>query len=196
MPITWMRINSPDISRISRVVAQTLRFHKQLTAPKLVDICEVVESVFPLFSSRLNIDQVSIEREYLANEKIWCFSDDLRHAFANLVGNSLDSIPHDGCIRVRVRIGHRWAEGCERGILVVVADTGHGISQAMRMRLFEPFVTTKEATGTGLGLWATENIVRKHRGRIVCRTSSEPGRSGTVFSIFLPFGGVRPDTLG
>ena len=191
MPDTRDLLETADkeLARVSRVVAQTLRFHKQLTAPAFSSIIEIMESVFPLFASRITHD-VSVEREYAECEMIWCFNNELRHAFANLVGNALDSIPYGGRIRIRVRPGYRWSDVPERGIIVVIADTGHGIPKAMRNRLFEPFVTTKESTGTGLGLWATESILRKHRGSISYRSASGPVRSGTVFSLFLPLDGI------
>ena len=152
-----------------------------------------MDSVFPLFASRLSADRVALQKEYRPGTSLWCFSNELRHAFANLVGNALDATAEGGRIRVRVRAGHRWNGSPEAGVVVVVADTGHGISDGMRNRLFEPFVTTKESTCTGLGLWATEGIVRKHRGRILIRTKTGPTASGTVFSLFFPFDGVpRP----
>jgi signal transduction histidine kinase len=52
--------------------------------------------------------------------------------------------------------------------------------------LFEPFYTTKPDSGTGLGLWLSEGIARKHKGTIRVRSSTRPGQSGTVFSVFLP----------
>jgi signal transduction histidine kinase len=57
-------------------------------------------------------------------------------------------------------------------------------------RLFEPFLSTKEATGTGLGLWVSEGIVKKHQGLIRVRSRVvEPAR-GTVFSLFFPMDGL------
>ena len=56
--------------------------------------------------------------------------------------------------------------------------------------IFEPFVSTKEATSTGLGLWVTEGIVRNHHGAIRFRSLTNAQRHGTVFSLFLPFVGV------
>ena len=53
---------------------------------------------------------------------------------------------------------------------MTVADTGEGISPEMRAHLFEPFQTTKEMTGTGLGLWVSKGIVEKHGGHIRTRT--------------------------
>ena len=181
-----------ELARISRVVAQTLRFHKQSTAPVLANVSEIVDSVFPLFDSQLRAERVLVHREYTTSDELWCFNNELRHAFANLVGNALDATLDGGSIRVRVRRGYRWRDQGEPGVVVTIADTGCGIPPSMRDRMFQPFFSTKEKTGTGLGLWATENIIRKHRGEIMFRTANGPARHGTVFSLFLPFGGIRP----
>ena len=53
----------------------------------------------------------------------------------------------------------------ERGVRVTVADTVSGIPCDMKRRVFEPFVSTKKVTGTALGLWVTDGIVRDHGGR-------------------------------
>jgi signal transduction histidine kinase len=57
-------------------------------------------------------------------------------------------------------------------------------------RIFEPFFTTKEIGGTGLGLWVSHEIVERHGGALAVRSSQDPGRSGTVFTLFLPFQAV------
>jgi PAS domain S-box-containing protein len=181
-----------ELERVSRVVTQTLRFHKQLTAPVRADLSEIMNSVFPLFSSRLDQTGVVIAREYSPGQTLFCFHNDLRHAFANLVGNALDASQAGGRIRVRIRKALRWTEIPEQGIAVTIADTGHGIPEAMRKRLFEPFLTTKEETGTGLGLWATQSIVHKHRGSITVRTSTQSKSHGTTFRLFFPYEGIQP----
>ena len=73
-----------------------------------------------------------------------------------------------------------------RGIRITIADTGHGMSPAVRARLFEPFYTTKDLNGTGLGLWISSGIVTRHHGRLTFRSTSTPIHHGTVFSLFLP----------
>lgn len=55
----------------------------------------------------------------------------------------------------------------------------------MRKRIYEPFFTTKKEKGTGLGLWVVK-IISKHEGSLRLRTRTQPGRSGTVVSVFLP----------
>jgi signal transduction histidine kinase len=57
-------------------------------------------------------------------------------------------------------------------------------------RVFEPFFTTKEISGTGLGLWVSEEIVHRHRAALRVKSSMRPDRSGTVFALFLPFDAV------
>ena len=61
-----------------------------------------------------------------------------------------------------------------------------GIPRDVLPTIFEPFVTTKGETGTGLGLWVTTEILKCNRWRIRVRSCSNPGRSGTIFSIVIP----------
>ncbi len=69
-----------------------------------------------------------------------------------------------------------------------MADTGTGIEANARERIFEAFFTTKQVTGTGLGLWVSHEIILKHHGLVHVRSrpASAGGRSGTVFQLFLP----------
>jgi signal transduction histidine kinase len=62
------------------------------------------------------------------------------------------------------------------------------MEQAVRERIFEAFFTTKEVTGTGLGLWVSQEVIVKHHGLIHVRSRiAQPGKSsGTVFQVFLP----------
>jgi signal transduction histidine kinase len=56
----------------------------------------------------------------------------------------------------------------------------------VRTRLFQPFYTTKGLNGTGLGLWISDGIVKRHKGRLCVRSTQHPVHHGTVFSLFLP----------
>ena len=77
---------------------------------------------------------------------------------------------------------------------LTVCDNGPGIAPEVRRKLFEPFFTTKRDVGTGLGLWVSSNILRKHDGTIRLRSSVEPGKSWTVFSVFFPIESEMPAT--
>jgi len=58
---------------------------------------------------------------------------------------------------------------------------------AVIRKIFEAFYTTKGIGGTGLGLWVSKEIVDRHRGTLLVRSSQKEGHSGTVFSLFLPY---------
>jgi two-component system, NtrC family, sensor kinase len=79
-----------------------------------------------------------------------------------------------------------WKQPECRGVRIVIADNGSGILPQNRQQLFRPFFTTKGEKGTGLGLWVTQGIVRKHGGFIRVRSNTAPGRNGTCFCIFIP----------
>ena len=74
------------------------------------------------------------------------------------------------------------------GVRITVADTGQGMDAEVRARIFEAFFTTKDVTGTGLGLWVSQEIILKHHGLVHVRSRmAESGRSpGTVFQLFFP----------
>jgi two-component system, NtrC family, sensor kinase len=69
---------------------------------------------------------------------------------------------------------------------IQIRDTGKGIAQEHLPHIFEPFFSTKDEKGTGLGLWVSQGIVQAHGGSIKLR--SRQGR-GTTFSVALPIGG-------
>ncbi len=67
-------------------------------------------------------------------------------------------------------------------VSICVADNGSGVPTSLRRRIFEPFFSTKEAKGPGLGLWVCKNLVEKYGGSIRLRSSGQ----GTVFRVCLP----------
>jgi signal transduction histidine kinase len=111
---------------------------------------------------------------------------ELRQVVVNLVGNALDAMRGGGTLNIRIDCGREYSNGSRPGMRLTIADSGVGISPEIKSRLFEPFVSSKGDTGTGLGLWVSSEIIRKHGGTIRFKSSSSPPSTGTVFSIFLP----------
>jgi PAS domain S-box-containing protein len=182
-----LKVADQELRRVSQMATQTLRFHRQSTAPVYADLGELMDSVISLYSMR--ISNLQFTRMYSTNERLFCCDGEIRQAFANVVSNSLDATRVGGKLHVSIRASRRWDEPHARGIRVTVADSGDGIPAELRDKIFEPFLTTKSPTGTGLGLWVTDEIVRKHQGSISIRSSTSPVKHGTVFSIFFPFDG-------
>jgi PAS domain S-box-containing protein len=112
--------------------------------------------------------------------------DQMQQVFINLLKNAAEASPPDGEIRVRLR----RAPAPAAGVIVTVADTGCGMDVETQKTLFEPFFTTK-STGTGLGLYVTHDIVKRHGGTLA--VTSAPGQ-GATFTLELPIdphGGSR-----
>ena len=187
----FLNVADQELARAVQVATQTLRFHRQSSAPARVNITDIMDSVFALYAPRFRSASIVLEREYLDRGELYCFSDELRQVFANVISNSVDAMARGGRLRVRVRNGKSWNGAEAAGVTVVVVDTGDGIPQHLQRTIFEPFVTTKESTGTGLGLWVSEGIVKKHNGRIAMRSSVDPVRHGTAVSMFFPFDGLQ-----
>jgi signal transduction histidine kinase len=175
-----------ELLRVTQITKHTLRFHKQSTSPREFDLGELMDSVLALFRSRLVAKKITVTQEWKTGAFIEGFADELRQVFANLVSNALDATAEGGRLRIRIRKSHSWEGEMRSGVRVVVADTGQGIPEALRERIFEPFVTTKETTNIGLGMWVSEGIVRKHDGRIRLRSRVQTGTHGTVVSLFFP----------
>jgi PAS domain S-box-containing protein len=176
-----------ELARVSHITTQTLRFHRQSKAAAWTDLSDIMHSVLMLFRPRLVARHIEIQSECEARAAICCFEDELRQVFANFVSNSLDATPDRGRLRVRIR---KAVSGDVAGVRVTVADTGCGIPTAIQRRIFEPFFSTKDATGIGLGLWVSDGIIRKHAGQLRLRSSVAAAGHGTVFSIFFPQNGV------
>lgn len=177
-----------EVRRIAEITQQTLRFYRQSTSPSRATMAEILDSVLSLYQGRLNGLNILVERRYDAQLDLFCFAGEIRQVFANLIGNAIDATSSGGRLLVRARRSRSWKDPERRGIRFTVADTGAGMDPEVRERIFEAFFTTKEVTGTGLGLWVSHEIILKHHGLVHVRSraaaSGKP--SGTVFELFLP----------
>jgi PAS domain S-box-containing protein len=178
-----------ELARISHMTKQTLGFYRETRGAVTVRPDALVTSLLPMFAPRARNKGVELLREVQDDLELYAVPGEIRQVVANLVSNSLDAVDAGGRIRIRVSAGRQWNHGDCRGIRITVSDTGSGISKSARAKIFEPFYTTKSDIGTGLGLWVCKSIVKNHGGSIRVRSDTTPGRSWTVFSVFLPLKG-------
>lgn len=101
----------------------------------------------------------------------------LREALTNLIFNAVDAMPNGGVITLETAMENDRA-------VVRVSDTGTGMTEEVRQRCLEPFFSTKNDKGTGLGLAMVYGIIQRHNGLL--EFDSLPGH-GTTFVIRLPF---------
>ena len=184
-----LAIADEELARVAEIAKQTLKFHRESSRSTPVDVREVIDSVLTLYRARLRSAGVEAHKEFGDVAPVQGFGGELRQIFANLIGNAVDAMWSGGQLRIRVRAARqRGVQGEEAdGVRVTIADSGVGIPAALRPMLFEPFVSTKGNTGTGLGLWVAAEIVSHHAGTIHLKSREH---AGTVFSVFLPYSGA------
>jgi signal transduction histidine kinase len=182
----YVKLAQEELQRVTHIVRQMLGFYRESEAPVSVNLKDVLENVLTLYARRLSTSRIEIDRRYHTDATVRGFPGEIRQVFSNLVVNSIEALGDKGQIRIDIRASRDWSNPEVRGVRVLIADTGPGIAEAARRRIFEPFFTTKGERGTGLGLWVSEGIIRKHGGSMRVRSRTSENYHGTCFSVFLP----------
>jgi PAS domain S-box-containing protein len=188
--------------RSRELVQQLLAFsRKQLLQLKPMDMCDVVRGVGRLLRRTLR-ENIEL-RLVLAPEacQVLAGVGQIEQILMNLAVNAQDAMPGGGPLTIevtRVVLDELFCSihhGVQPGqyCLLVVSDTGSGMDEETRQRLFEPFFSTKGELGTGLGLAIVQGIVEQHGGSIW--VYSEKGR-GTTFKIYIPAVTTGPAAAG
>ena len=182
-----------NANRAAGLVRQLLAFSRQQTLrPQVLQLGDVL-SELSILLSRLLGENIELKLDQASG--LWPVKADL-HQFEqviiNLAVNSRDAMPGGGKLTIRTaNVDER--ESRELGslqilpgeyVLIEVRDTGCGMSEEVKQKIFEPFFSTKEVgRGTGLGLSTVFGIVKQSGGYIY--VESEEGR-GTAMCVYLP----------
>ncbi len=177
-------------ARATALTQQLLAFsRRQVLQPKVLHVDGVVEGMRRMLE-RLIGEHIRFEFRGGATGNVRADPGQLSQVVLNLVVNARDAMPKGGALRIETsdREIDEWYVRRHPGItagswvVLTVADTGVGMDEATRLRVFEPFFTTRR-NGSGLGLSTAYGIVRQSGGHLA--VESEPGK-GSVFTIFLP----------
>jgi len=187
----YVEIAQSELNRIGSIVKHTLGFNREASRPIPVKLKELVEETFTLYNRRLGIAGITVEKRFESEGLVEAFPGEMRQVLSNLIVNSMEALTKGGRLIIHIFDSAETRNSRRRGVRVIIADNGPGIPAEVRNRIFEPFFTTKGEKGSGLGLWVSEGIVRKHGGYIQLRSSTNPKHPGTVFSIFMPAKALR-----
>ena len=145
---------------------------------QLTDLEEIFDRVLTLLESQLRKTNVRVHTQFADDmPNVLVVSSQIQQVILNLLLNSIEAMPDGG--EVFINVGHS-----KEGVEIVLTDTGCGILDSERERIFEPFVSTKE-NGTGLGLSVSYGIIHAHGGTIELLPDREKGAS---FRIGIPTG--------
>jgi len=175
--------------RVMRIVQDLKTFSRSDTAQiARADLHQCIDSTINIIWNQIKY-VAELKKEYGDLPKVPCNVQQVNQVFMNLLVNACHAIQEKqsdelGTITVRT-----WADN--DNAYIAISDTGCGIPDDVRRRIFEPFYTTKEVgKGTGLGLSISHEIIKKHGGELT--VESEVGQ-GTTFTICLPLAQSVPD---
>jgi PAS domain S-box-containing protein len=174
-----------QLRRVAEICRQTLRFSRP-TQPRLVKVVDVVEATLRLVGAKLRLGSLEAIIDCRGNCELWCSPGELQQILTNILNNAAEASLLPRTVTIRVRHSIDWEHRKTSGLRITVADGGPGMTPETLRRLREPFFTTKEGTGTGLGMWVVQELVTKLEGRISMRTSTRPSSHGTAISLFFP----------
>ena len=143
---------------------------------KIADIHEGLDSTLILLHNRYK-NRIEISKDYGVIPLIECYPGQLNQVFMNILSNAIDAIKGNGVITISTSKSNGF-------IQINITDTGSGMPEHIKAKIFDPFYTTKEVgEGTGLGLSISHGIIEKHNGMI--KVHSEVGK-GSEIIINLP----------
>jgi signal transduction histidine kinase len=166
--------------RCSAITRRLLNFARHMVVrPQRLNVGAIVQEVLGFLGKEAEFRSIAVSVQ--VDPDVPPIESDpgrLQEIFLNLINNALAAMADGGCLAITAsRPDDGW-------VCVRVADTGCGIPEADMHRIFEPFFSTKTASGgTGLGLSITYGLIQEIGGHI--RVKSEMGK-GTEFSVFLP----------
>jgi len=166
--------------RIKKIVHDLRTFsHAEAIEPKYAFVNDLLDFSLNLIWNEIK-HKAEVVKEYSDVPKLFCYPQQLRQVFLNILKNAVQAIEKRGKIIIKT-----YEEN--NNIFIEIIDTGCGIPEELQNRIFEPFFTMKEVgKGTGLGLSIVYGIIKKHKGDITVK--SKIGE-GTNFIIKLPIGG-------
>lgn len=149
---------------------------KEVPNMELLEIDNIITDSFLLTRDKFHKYNILAKIDLRANSKVLGYSTELREVFINIINNAIDAMPNGGTLKLSSYTKDEY-------IFIEIIDSGIGIKDEHKVKIFHPFFTTKGNKGTGIGLSICKEIINKHNGDI-CIKSGYGG--GSCFCISLP----------
>ncbi len=171
-----------EIERVNKIIRQFLEFARpRPPSLELMDGRVILDETLALLTYEMEAQNVSLERKYSSDFPLVPMDrEQMKQVYLNLLLNAVQAMEKGG--KLTVSATRKENDTGAAGVEIAFRDTGPGMSEDVRSKIFEPFFSTKEE-GIGLGLPIAQRIVEEHGGKI--RVESAAGE-GATFIIQLP----------
>jgi len=163
----FLEMARQELARVTQISRSMLGLYRESHAPVPTNLKDMLEGTLLLLERRIQDLGARVEAELPQDLSINGFPAELRQVFTNLITNAAEAAGTGGVVKVRVTrrpVATLTGERQSDGVLIEIEDSGPGIPDSLAEKLFQPFFSTKGEKGTGLGLWVSRGIVRKHGG--------------------------------
>jgi K+-sensing histidine kinase KdpD len=167
-----------QVDRFVNMTQEILDFTRGVSSMNIaeVEFGDLMNSVLDFIQQDLDKNNVKLIRESTFTGKLQLDQDKLIRVFYNIASNARDAMPNGGTLTVRTS-----QDGA--AVRIEFIDSGMGMPEEVKKRIFEPFMTHGKKHGTGLGMAIVKKVIDDHKGRI--EIDSEQGK-GTTIRMFLP----------
>lgn len=146
--------------------------------PEIYDIKKAIQDNLLLLKNKYK-ERIDIIENYEGDRKINCFVGKINQLLLNILSNAIDAIEKKGKITIKV-----YPDKSKKNLIIVISDTGKGMTNDEKSKIFDPFFTTKKVgKGVGLGLYISYAIIQQHNGKIMVYSQKE---KGSKFVVYLP----------
>ncbi len=184
----FIQMAQRELARVTQISRAMLSLYRESKAPVSVNLKETLDDLLLLMHRRFQILGVTVSAELPPDIVVEGFPAELRQVFTNLITNAAEAAGQGGAVTVRITpqtADTAASPALEAGAIVEIIDNGPGIPPENREHLFSPFFTTKGERGTGLGLWVSQGIIRKHAGSINLASRTDGPAHGATARVFL-----------
>jgi PAS domain S-box-containing protein len=179
--VPYLLTAEKELERVSHIARQTLGYYRDPGPPSEIHLDKLFEEVLSVYRFKLLAGNIAVDCAFAHYRAISASRDELMQVFSNLITNAIDAMPEGGVMTIKTR------EVDGKGVEIQVRDRGTGISAENLDRVFEPFFSTKEQHGTGIGLWVARQLLEKRGGSINLQSETKFPDNGTTVSVFIPF---------
>jgi PAS domain S-box-containing protein len=182
-----LELSLSEIQRLAEMLRNMLSFSKpeeEKRRPLKID--ELIEGILLVMEKQMKESNIQVQVSFDPDTpEIMASTNQMRQVMLNILKNAKEAMPKGGTLFVRTsKKNHR--------VLIHIQDTGIGIPEEIKDKIFDAFFTTKQKVkGVGLGLSVCYGIIKDHGGEI--KVESESAK-GTTFTISLPVGSLNEDT--